>query len=163
MSRPFPFERVKFWYRGGPHHISAPDFLLTALCLDQGFPNFLFIGTLGQFMNSIVYPQNRWRPKKRVFTSTEFCFSAKNRWRPKTRSLRPKSPVFSALNSKISTEARSGNPEYPGHLKTCGHFFVWSTSHVSQFGHPWLRLFGTQNTLYTQTRSIKQTCVPRCH
>ena len=25
----------------------------------QGFPNFLFIGTLGQFMDSLMYPQNR--------------------------------------------------------------------------------------------------------
>ena len=42
----------------------------------------------------------------------------------KKRSARSRSPDFYATNSKISAEARNGNPGYIGHLKTCVLFFV---------------------------------------
>ena len=41
----------------------------TSILLGQGFPNFLFIGTFGQFMDSLVYPENYITSSITIFSS----------------------------------------------------------------------------------------------
>ena len=62
--------------------VVRPVHIIVLIC--QGFPNFLFIGTLGQFMDSLVPPK-----------------SVKN----KKRSSRPQSPVFPP---KIGDDQKKG-------------------------------------------------------
>ena len=46
--------------------------------LNQGFQKFLFIGTLGQFMDSLVHPPKSVKTKKRFSRSQSPVFSATN-------------------------------------------------------------------------------------
>ena len=92
--------------------------------LAQGLPIFLFIGTLEQIMDSLVYhPQNWWRPKK--------------------RSLRAQSPVFPPKIGKDQKKSLhvqrvlffryKHNPMYPLEKSKCPPLGV----HISHLGNPW--------------------------